>query len=50
MRICLHNGTLLNGFSQMENCAVVINDGTIEDVFSEERFSQHEFSSFSFFL
>lgn len=45
MRICLHNGTLLNGFSQMENCAVVINDGTIEDVFSEERFRQHEFSS-----
>ena len=45
MRICLHNGTLLNGFSQMENRAVVINDGTIEDVFSEERFRQHEFSS-----
>ncbi len=44
MKLCLHNGTLLNGFSQMDNCALLINDGKIEDVFSEERFKQHKFS------
>ncbi|MCR4626981.1 MAG: N-acetylglucosamine-6-phosphate deacetylase, partial [Treponema sp.] len=44
MKLCLHNGTLLNGFSQMDKCALLINDGKIEDVFSEERFKQHKFS------
>ena len=31
--ICLHNGTLITGFSKMENCAVLIEDGKIADVF-----------------
>jgi len=41
--ICLHNGTLLTGFSQMEKCAVLIEDGKIADVFSERRFLQKRF-------
>lgn len=41
--ICLHNGTLVTGFSQMENCAVLIEDGKIADVFSERRFLQKKF-------
>ena len=42
--ICLHNGTLLTGFSQMESCAVLIEDGRIADVFSEHRFLQKKFA------
>ncbi len=35
--ICLHNGTIVTGFSAMENCAVLLKDGKIADVFSERR-------------
>ena len=45
MSICLHNGTILNGFSVMENCAVLIEDGKVSDVFSEKRFVQKRFDS-----
>ena len=34
MSICLYNGTLLSGFSVMENCAVLIEDGKIADDYS----------------
>ena len=43
--IWLHNGTLLTGFSKMENCAVLIEDGKIADVFSERRFLQKKFDT-----
>lgn len=43
--ICLHNGTLLTGFSKMENCCVLIENGMIEDVFSERRFKTKRFNS-----
>ena len=43
--ICFHNGTLVTGFSVMENCSVLIQDGKIEDVFSEKRFKQKRFDS-----
>lgn len=43
--ICLHNGTLITGFSVMENCAVYIKDGKVEDVFSEKRFLQKRFDA-----
>ena len=43
--ICLHNGTLVTGFSVMENCSVYIQDGKIEDVFSEKRFQQKHFDA-----
>jgi len=41
--ICLHNATLFTGFSKMEKCAVLIEDGKIADVFSERRFLQKKF-------
>ena len=40
MSVCLHNGTLLTGFSQMEKCAVLLEDGKVAEVFSEHRFLQ----------
>ncbi|AEE17438.1 N-acetylglucosamine-6-phosphate deacetylase [Treponema brennaborense] len=45
MSICLYNGTLLSGFSVMEKCAVLIEDGKIADVFSQKRFEQKRFAS-----
>ncbi len=43
MKICLHNGILLNGISQMDNCAILLQNGKIADVFSETRFLQKTF-------
>ncbi len=43
MAICLYNGTLLSGFSVMEQCAVLIEDGKIADVFSQKRFEKKHF-------
>jgi N-acetylglucosamine-6-phosphate deacetylase len=42
--ICLHNGTVLTGFAVMENCAVLVEDGVVSDVFSARRFEQKHFS------
>lgn len=42
--ICLHNATVLTGFSVMENCAVYIKENKIVDVFSEARFRQKQFN------
>jgi N-acetylglucosamine-6-phosphate deacetylase len=42
--VCLHNGTVLTGFAAMEHCAVLIEDGTIADVFSKKRFEQKRFA------
>jgi len=38
--VCIHNGTTLTGFAAMENCAVLVEDGKIADVFSEKRLEQ----------
>lgn len=43
--ICFHNGTIISGFSMMEHCSLLIQDGKIEDVFSEKRFQQKRFDS-----
>jgi len=43
--ICLHNGTVLTGFAMMEHCSVLIEDGTIADVFSQRRFEQKHYGS-----
>ncbi len=43
--ICLHNATILNGYSTMQNCAVLIKNNKIIDVFSEKRFLQKDFGS-----
>ncbi len=45
MQICLYNGTVLTGFSQMENCAVLIENGVIADVFSQRRFEKRTFDA-----
>ncbi len=45
MQICLHNGTVLTGFSRMEKCAVLIEDGIIADVFSQRRFEKRTFDA-----
>ena len=42
---CIHNATLLAGYARMENCAVLVEDGRIADVFSEKRFVHKNFPS-----
>lgn len=44
MEICLHNATLLNGYSTMPNCGVLIKEHKIVDVFNENRFRQKQFN------
>lgn len=41
--VCIHNATLLTGYSEMKNCAVYIKENKIVDVFSEARFKQKTF-------
>lgn len=41
--ICLHNGTVVTGYTVLEQCAVLIGDGKIIDVFNERRFTQKAF-------
>ena len=41
--ICLHDGTVLTGFAMMEHCSILVEDGTIADVFSQRRFEQKHF-------
>ncbi len=41
--ICIHNATVLNGYSRMNNCAVLIKQNKIIDVFNEDRFSEKTF-------
>jgi N-acetylglucosamine-6-phosphate deacetylase len=43
--VCFYNGTVLTGFSAMEHCAVLVEDGFISDVFSQKRFEQRNFDS-----
>jgi len=43
--VCLYNGTVLTGFAAMENCAVLVEDGFISDVFSYKRFQRKNFDN-----
>jgi len=43
--VCLYNGTVFTGFATMENCAVLVEDGLISDVFSQKRMEQRTFDS-----
>ncbi|MDR2921940.1 MAG: N-acetylglucosamine-6-phosphate deacetylase [Treponema sp.] len=43
--VCLHNGTVLTGFSAMEQCAVMVEDGLVSDVYSQKRFEKRRFDS-----
>ena len=45
MKFCIHNATVLNGISQMDDCAVLIDGGKIADIFSETRFRQKSFDN-----
>lgn len=40
--ICLHNGTVLTGFAAMEDCAVLVSDGVIVDVFMDKRLTKKQ--------
>jgi N-acetylglucosamine-6-phosphate deacetylase len=42
--ICLYNGTVFTGVVVMKNCAVLIEDGLISDVFSQKRFEKRRFN------
>ena len=42
--ICLHNATVLTGYSVMKNCAVFIKNHKIIDVFNETRFASKKFN------
>jgi len=41
--ICFYNGKVMTGFSLMEECAVLIEDGLVADVFSRRCFEQKRF-------
>ncbi|MDR2480891.1 MAG: N-acetylglucosamine-6-phosphate deacetylase [Spirochaetaceae bacterium] len=43
--VCLHNGTIFTGFSTIENCAVLIEDGVVSDVFTQKRLAQKRFTN-----
>jgi len=43
--VCLHNGTVLTGFSAMEQCAVMVENGLVSDVYSQKRFEKRRFDS-----
>ena len=40
---CFFNGNVFAGFATMENCAVLVENGLISDVFSQKRFQQRSF-------
>ena len=42
--ICLHNATVLTGYSTMHNCAVYIKNSQIAYVYNEERFKNKKFA------
>ncbi|MCX7027849.1 MAG: N-acetylglucosamine-6-phosphate deacetylase [Spirochaetes bacterium] len=42
--ICIHNATVVAGYAQMPESAVLIEDDSVVDVFSERRFAQRHFS------
>lgn len=48
--ICIHNATVFNGYSRMKNCAVLIKQNKIIDVFNEERFAKKVFKADTFFI
>ena len=43
--VCIYNGTVLTGFAAMENCAVLVEDGLISDVFSQKRLEERNYDS-----
>ena len=48
--ICIHNATVYNGYSAMKNCAILIKQNKIVDVFNEERLNQKKFNKNTYFI
>ena len=48
--ICIHNATVFNGYSMMKNCAVLIKQNKIVDVFNEERMAKKTFKADTHFI
>ena len=48
--VCIHNATVLNGYTVMKNCAVLIKHHKIVDVFNESRFSQKKLPDNTFII
>ena len=42
---CFHNGAIITGYAAMENCSVLVEDGKIADIFSNQRFGQKRLAS-----
>ena len=41
---CLYNGTVISGYATMEQCSVLVENGTISEIFSNRRFNQKNLS------
>lgn len=48
--ICIHNATVFNGYSMMKNCAVLIKQNKIVDVFNEDRLESKVFKADTSFI
>lgn len=48
--ICIHNATVFNGYTMMRNCAVLIRQNKIVDVFNEERLERKNFKADTYFI
>ena len=48
--ICIHNATVFNGYSVMKNCAVLIKQNKIVDVFNESRLAKKVFKDDTYFI
>lgn len=48
--ICIHNATVFNGYSMMKNCAILIKQNKIVDVFNEERLDKKVFKADTSFI
>lgn len=48
--ICIHNATVFNGYSMMKNCAVLIKQNKVVDVFNEERMAKKTFKADTHFI
>lgn len=48
--VCIHNATVFNGYSMMRDCAVLIRQNKIIDVFNEERLAHKNFKADTFFI
>ncbi|MBR1840922.1 MAG: N-acetylglucosamine-6-phosphate deacetylase [Alphaproteobacteria bacterium] len=48
--ICIHNATVFNGYSMMKNCAILIKQNKIVDVFNEDRLNSKVFKADTSFI